>query len=173
MEGVAATQPSSNPDFPKEQKKIAIIGAGFFGTCLAVVAARAGHEVYLYCRDEMQADTINTTHRNPKTFPEYALPELIRAGNRLEEALEDAILLMLCIPAQMVPDWLIAHKDQISPHLLICNTAKGLHLASKRLLSEAVRDALARDQPYALLSGPSFAKEIMDGYPTAGIELSS
>jgi glycerol-3-phosphate dehydrogenase (NAD+) len=126
--------------------------------------------VYLYCRDQEQATAINETHRNIKTFSEYTLPPSIRAGGSIEEALRDAAFLMLCIPAQMIPSWLHRHRDIIPPDILICNTAKGLHLESKRLLSEAVRDALGRDQPYALLSGPSFAKEIMDGYPTAGTD---
>jgi hypothetical protein len=55
----------------------------------------------------------------------------------------------------------------IDPQVLILNTAKGLYLKEKKLLSEAVTDALGRQQPYALLSGPSFAKEMMRDLPTA------
>ena len=98
---------------------------------------------------------------------EYALSKLIRATNDLEEALTGVAFVMLCIPAQLVPSFLNQHRERISTDTLICNTAKGLHLASKRLLSDAIREALGRDQPYALLSGPSFAKEIMEGHPTA------
>jgi glycerol-3-phosphate dehydrogenase len=62
---------------------------------------------------------------------------------------------------------LIEHKDLIDPQVLILNTAKGLYLKEKKLLSEAVIEALGRQQPYALLSGPSFAKEMMRDMPTA------
>jgi glycerol-3-phosphate dehydrogenase len=55
----------------------------------------------------------------------------------------------------------------IDPQVLILNTAKGLYLKEKKLLSEAVFEALGRQQPYALLSGPSFAKEMMRDMPTA------
>lgn len=61
------------------------------------------------------------------------------------------------------------HKDSISPDLLLCNTAKGLYLEQNCLLSEAINRSLNRDQPYAILSGPSFAKEIMMNFPTAGL----
>lgn len=59
--------------------------------------------------------------------------------------------------------------ELIDPNLLFCDTAKGLYLKDNCLLSEAVYKALGRNQPYAILSGPSFAKEMMDGHPTAGI----
>jgi glycerol-3-phosphate dehydrogenase (NAD+) len=67
-----------------------------------------------------------------------------------------------------VPQWLGNLKEKLSPDLLICNTAKGLYLAENCLLSEAINRALGREQPYAILSGPSFAQEMMMNYPTAG-----
>jgi glycerol-3-phosphate dehydrogenase len=70
---------------------------------------------------------------------------------------------------QQVPKWLAEHKEIISPELLICNTAKGLYLEENCLLSDAINRILGREQPYVILSGPSFAKEMMIGYPTAGI----
>ncbi len=73
------------------------------------------------------------------------------------------------VPLNQVPSWLVDHKDLIHPDLLLCNTAKGLYLEGNCLLSEAINKALGRDQPYAILSGPSFAKEMMIGHPTAGL----
>ena len=66
-----------------------------------------------------------------------------------------------------VPRWLIEHKELIREDLLLCNTAKGLYLEENCLLSEAINRALNREQPYVILSGPSFAKEMMMGHPTA------
>jgi glycerol-3-phosphate dehydrogenase len=63
---------------------------------------------------------------------------------------------------------LVEHKDLIPPDLLLCNTAKGLYLKDNCLLSEAIDKGLQRNQPYAILSGPSFAQELMLNYPTAG-----
>ena len=148
-------------------KRVAVIGAGAFGTAMATVAARAGNDVRLFARKAEVVDYINSKGRNPTYLTNFALPENLRAVGSVQEALADVNLLMLCIPTQMVPNWLAEHRELIDPKLLICNTAKGLYLKDKKLLSEAVNDALGRSQPYALLSGPSFAKEIMQGMPTA------
>ena len=68
-----------------------------------------------------------------------------------------------------IPDWLAANKHHIPFHILLCNTAKGLYVNDNSLLSEALLSAIGRNQPYAVLSGPSFATEIIDNVPTAGI----
>ena len=157
-------------EFEKEHKnhgKIVVIGAGAFGTAMATVAARSGHDVVLYARSNEDCESININNRNQRYFSEYILPNNISATTNLEEALSDCTFIMLCIPCQRVTPFLEENKDLISPSALIVNTAKGLHLKSKRLMSDAIKEALGRDQPYALLSGPSFAKEIMEGYPSA------
>ena len=74
----------------------------------------------------------------------------------------------ICICIQ-IPDWLAANKHHIPSHILLCNTAKGLYVKDNSLLSEALFAAIGRNQPYAVLSGPSFATEIIDNVPTAGI----
>jgi len=68
----------------------------------------------------------------------------------------NANIIILALPAQSVPSWLTNNKDLIDPKTLICNTAKGLYLQEKQLLSEAVKEALGRDQPYCILSGTFF-----------------
>lgn len=146
---------------------ITVIGAGAFGTALAQVAARSGHKVRLYARNLEVVEGINSNHKNPHYLSEFELSEDITAVNSVEEALEGASLVILSIPTQKIPDWLAENKKHISPSLLLCNTAKGLYLKDSCLLSEAITRALGREQPYAVLSGPSFAKEIMLNYPTA------
>ena len=63
--------------------------------------------------------------------------------------------------------WLEENQNLIPETTLLCNTAKGLYVKNDCLLSEAVKKALGRDQPYAVLSGPSFAKEVLQNQPTA------
>ena len=75
---------------------------------------------------------------------------------------------------QKVPDWLATNRDVLSNEIVLVNTAKGLYLREKCLLSEAVFRALGQDranQPYVVLSGPSFAIEIIKHHPTAGMYL--
>jgi glycerol-3-phosphate dehydrogenase len=123
--------------------------------------------VLIYARKDNVVRAINDHHTNPAHLAEYKLSPLIKASSSLEEVIPFGEILVLSIPTQEVPGWLLANKHLIPPDLLICNTAKGLYLAEKELLSTAAQKALGRDQPYALLSGPSFASDIMDGSPTA------
>ena len=74
-----------------------------------------------------------------------------------------------------VPDWLVANRDVLSSEIILVNTAKGLYLREKCLLSEAVFRALGQgraNQPYVVLSGPSFAIEIIKNHPTADMACS-
>mmetsp|Transcript_17297 Transcript_17297/g.50440 ORF Transcript_17297/g.50440 Transcript_17297/m.50440 type:complete len:341 (-) Transcript_17297:513-1535(-) len=147
--------------------RVAVVGAGAFGTALATVAARNQHSVFLFCRDEEQAEAINTTRRNPKYLSEFDLPETIQATTSLAEALAGAQLVILAIPAQKLPEFLADHKAIVPTEAILCCSSKGLYLPTKQLLSDAMRDALGREQPMAFLSGPSFAEEMMRAFPTA------
>lgn len=148
-------------------KKVVVVGAGAFGTSMATVAARNNHNVVLVARDEKVVASINDSHIHPKFMSDKALLPNITATSDFQSALDGVDLLILALPAQIVPGWLEGVKHLIHPETLICNTAKGLHLKSMKLLSDVIRGIFARDQPYAILSGPSFAKEIIVGYPTA------
>lgn len=149
--------------------KIGVLGAGAFGTSMATVAARRQHKVLLWGRDEAQVQAIHETRRNPKYGMEvFELPENVQATTSLEETCKDADVLMLCLPAQRIPDFLKEHKDLVDRKTILCNTAKGLYVPTHQLLSDAILEAMDRpDQPYAVLSGPSFAAEIMHNMPTA------
>jgi glycerol-3-phosphate dehydrogenase len=147
----------------------------------------------MHARNKDIIDGINNSNRNPSYLTEFELNKNISAMSDISQLLGlDPDMIILSIPAQEVssnvlilliiidyssyfnltniqtPNWLRTYKDFINPKTVICNTAKGLYLKDSCLLSDAVKDALQRDQPYVLLSGPSFAKEIMLGYPTAG-----
>lgn len=157
------------PEDFSEVLKIGVLGAGAFGTSMATVAARRGHQVVLWARDENQVQTINETKRNPKHgMQDFVLPDNLVATNVLEEACQGADILMLALPAQKIPEFCRQHASLIDKSTVICNTAKGLYVPTQQLLSDAVLEAMGRpDQPYAVLSGPSFAVEIMQNMPTA------
>lgn len=146
---------------------ITIIGGGAFGTAMAEVAGRNGHRVQMYARDVNVVDSINKSHVNPKQLSQFIMDGNISAHNNVEDALENSELMIISIPMQQIPEWLATNKHLIPPDLLICNTAKGLYLKNGCLLSEMISTCLGREQPYAVLSGPSFAQEIMEGQPTA------
>jgi len=162
----------SNAGMPEEFSevlKIGVLGAGAFGTSMATVAARRGHQVVLWARDEDQVQTMKETRRNPKYgMEDFDLPENITPTNSLEEACQGAAILLLALPAQRIPDFCRQNVAFIEKETIVCNTAKGLYVPTEQLLSDAVLEAMDRpDQPYAVLSGPSFAVEIMQDMPTA------
>eukprot|EP00658_Telonema_sp_P-2_P024525 TRINITY_DN19858_c0_g1_i1.p2 TRINITY_DN19858_c0_g1~~TRINITY_DN19858_c0_g1_i1.p2 ORF type:complete len:323 (+),score=76.30 TRINITY_DN19858_c0_g1_i1:184-1152(+) len=152
---------------PSDSQRVCVVGGGAFGTSMAYAASRNGHRVTMWMRDPEQAAAINASHRNPKKLSEYELPTNISATTDLASAVAGAVLIILALPCQMTPAWLAAHRDMIPPTTPLCVTSKGLYLPTKQLLSDAITDSLGRSQPLVFLSGPSFAAEIMQDFPTA------
>jgi len=155
--------------------KILVIGAGAYGTAMAYTAAVNGHEVTMYMRDPKQCECINQEGYNPKYLSDYklnALPGTVRGictEKDLQQELQTPdVVVILALPCQKTPVWIRDHRDMIPPNVLLCSTAKGLYLPTQQLIGHAILDALDRaEQPLAFLSGPSFAEEIMKGFPTA------
>mmetsp|Transcript_21591 Transcript_21591/g.26728 ORF Transcript_21591/g.26728 Transcript_21591/m.26728 type:complete len:346 (-) Transcript_21591:7-1044(-) len=147
--------------------KVSVVGAGSYGTAMAQIAARNNNSVKLYARDEKQVKMINDTHHNPKYLSDFELLPNIQAINDVSECLKDADVIMLCLPAQKTPQFLQDHRDVIPPNAILCSTSKGLYVKTRQLLSDAIEDALKPSKhELAFLSGPSFAKEIMQNMPT-------
>ncbi|MEK7245717.1 MAG: NAD(P)H-dependent glycerol-3-phosphate dehydrogenase [Pseudomonadota bacterium] len=146
-------------------KRIGIIGAGAWGTALALVARRAGREVVVWAHEPEVADAINRDHVNPLFLPGIALDPRIRATTDPAEAAKaDAVL--LAAPAQrlralarhLAPVW----RD--GTPALVC--AKGIEQESGALMSEVLAEALP-GAAVAVLSGPTFAAEVARDLPTA------
>mmetsp|Transcript_69418 Transcript_69418/g.166424 ORF Transcript_69418/g.166424 Transcript_69418/m.166424 type:complete len:446 (+) Transcript_69418:113-1450(+) len=151
----------------KKLSKVTVLGGGAFGTAMAVTCARNGHQVTIYARDEEQCRGINTEHKNTKYLGDCLLPDNLVACSNLTEAIADAEVVFLGLPAQKTPEFLEANKDLFKPNMIMVSTAKGLYLKTKQLLSDAIIDVMGPTcPPLVLLSGPSFAKEIVDGHPT-------
>ena len=93
---------SSSSSSDRERVKIAVIGGGAFGTAMCTMAARAGHDVSLFVRDNQQAEEMIQTKKNPKYLSDFLLHENISVSNDLNSVLEGALLIILSIPAQTV-----------------------------------------------------------------------
>lgn len=156
----------------EETKRVVVVGGGSFGTALATMAGRKGHQVVLLMRDDALASSLNTSRRNERYFPDILLPETVSASTNAKESLLSADLIILALPAQTVVSFLEENQAHIRKDTLLCNSAKGLYLKENCLLSEAIPRALGRDQPYCVLSGPSFAAEMMQNRPTAVVAAS-
>lgn len=144
-------------------ERVAIVGAGGWGTALAQAAAAAGREVLLVGRDAAVIEAINSRHRNPRYLGELVLDPHIRAAPALEG---DVDLLVMAVPAQATRTALEAIGAkwlQGGPVLL---TAKGLEAGSLKRQSEVLLEGAPDAVPY-VLSGPSFAVDVAAGRPTA------
>ncbi|CAK4678095.1 hypothetical protein LEN26_010271 [Aphanomyces euteiches] len=164
---IASSANAGLPSTNVEQVKVGVIGAGNFGTAMAQIAARQGHQVVLYARNQSHVDTINLTHHNPQIFSDFELLPNIHATTSVKEACAGATLLIMAILAQTTPTFLEEHRDVIPEDAILVVTSKGLYLKTKQLLSVPILAALGRDQPLSFLSGPSFALELMKNQPSA------
>ncbi len=154
-----------NLNRPVAYDNIGVVGGGAWGTALALVAALAGRRTLLWAREAAVVDSINRTHENAQFLAGVALPEAVRATAALAEvAASDALLIVA--PAQHLRETLAA----LAPHLpggtplMLC--AKGIERGSGLLLTEVLREAAPKAEP-AILSGPSFARDVGKGLPTA------
>ena len=145
--------------------RIGIIGGGAWGTALGLVAAHAGHEVRLWAREPDVIEAINARHENPRFLPGIALHQGLAANGAMAEVVAWAELVALVAPAQHMRAvaGLISASPPLPP-LLIC--AKGIEQNSGLLMSE-VLEAVLPNARLAVLSGPTFAREVAEGKPTA------
>ncbi len=146
-------------------RKIGIVGAGAWGTALALVARRAGREVILWAHEPDVAASINGRHENPDYLPGVSLDPDIRATGDLAEACAaDAVLLVT--PAQVLRDVCLRLAGPWPDRVPAVVCAKGIETTTGALVSQVVAATLPFATP-AVLSGPSFAAEVARGKPTA------
>lgn len=145
--------------------KIAIIGAGAWGTALASTAAHAGNEVTLVSIEKDVVDVINTAHENKIRLPHVILPKSIKATLRYN-ALKNANFVMLAPPAQVTREVCKKIKPLINDNTYVIICSKGIELSTHMLLSEVLLQELP-NQPFAVLSGPAFAQPLAMGLPSA------
>ena len=147
-------------------ERIAILGAGAWGTALALAARRAGREVTLWARSEAVAGTIAEKQRNPSYLPGIELDAKIAATHALDTAVTGADAILLVCPAQNLRALCgrLAELEASTAPLVIC--AKGIEQQTGALPGTVVAETLP-GRPIAVLSGPSFAGEVARNLPTA------
>ena len=144
---------------------IGIIGGGAWGTALGLVALRAGAPALLWVREPELVPAINERHENPLYLKGVALDPALRATDRLAEAAA-CDLLLLVVPAQHLAGVASALEPHLRDDSVLVSCAKGIETGSGRLMTEIVTDVLPRHR-MAVLSGPTFAREVAMGLPTA------
>lgn len=142
---------------------IAVVGAGAFGTALAVTLARAGQAVTLWARSIDHAAAIERSRQNEARLPGVALPAPIRATASSDAFARD--ILLLAVPTQTLSGFLTRHASALDGHMLVI-CCKGLDLATGLRPTELIAQHCP-GSPVAVLTGPSFADDIARGLPTA------
>src|SRR5699024_12308716 len=94
--------PDNANEEEEHMKKVAVLGAGSWGTALAIVLADNGHDVQLWTYKEKQAKTINTTHKNEQYLDGIELPETIKAHHKFASAIQDVVAVLLVVPTNAV-----------------------------------------------------------------------
>lgn len=156
-------------------KHIAIIGAGSYGTALALVAARSGQRVKLWAHDPEVAAMLQTQRQNLVYLPGFALPENIAPTHELNEALCDAEFVLTAIPSHVCRAVYANMLPHLHAEMIFVSATKGIEIHTQMRMEEVVRDVVqATFAPrYVALSGPSFALEVAQDQPSAIVAASS
>jgi glycerol-3-phosphate dehydrogenase (NAD(P)+) len=145
-------------------QRVAVIGAGAWGTALAAVAARAGRDVILYARDAAAVAAMTTSRENPR-LPGVPLEQRIEVTGDLGEAAR-ADILLLVVPAQHLREAAAALAVRLRPNTPVIACAKGIERGTHHFMTEVIAQVAPLAVP-AILSGPSFASDVARGLPTA------
>ncbi|GAA0176971.1 NAD(P)H-dependent glycerol-3-phosphate dehydrogenase [Clostridium sediminicola] len=146
-------------------EKITFIGAGSFGTALAVTLSKKGYDIKMWDRSPHTIDDINIKKENIKYLPNVILPSNIYATCDIHEAIEDSKIIVLAIPSHAIREVCCKLKPFTHDYQIIVNIAKGIEEGTHKRLSEIVEDELPAN-PVVVLSGPSHAEEVAQDLPT-------
>lgn len=146
-------------------EKMCVIGAGSWGSALALSLHKNGHKVYMWSRDVNQVTEINNTRENSRYLPGIKFPEDLIVSNDLEEVVRDSKIIVLGVPSQAIRSICKQIKPYINDKQILVDVAKGLERGTGLRLSQVAKEELPNN-PYVTLSGPSHAEEVSRFMPT-------
>ncbi len=145
---------------------IAVIGAGAWGTALAIAAAGAGRQVRLWAREPEVVEAISKSRENTFFLPERPIPDGVTATTDMDEALNGADIVLLVVPSQFLRVSAREAEKRLKAGVPVVICSKGIERGTGKLMSTIIEDEMP-GRPYAVLSGPTFAEELAAGLPTA------
>jgi glycerol-3-phosphate dehydrogenase (NAD(P)+) len=154
-------------------RNVAVLGAGSWGTALAVHLGRLGHRVQLWARDPGLADEIGTRRANAVYLPDISLPAQVSVTAALAAALDGADLVVSAIPSHGCRAVIRAAAPHLPAGAGVISATKGLEADSFLRMSEVIREELGENHPVVVLSGPSFAIEVAQEKPTVVVAASA
>lgn len=152
----------------EKQSAIAVIGAGSWGTALAIVLADNQHEVRLWSHNEDQVKEINKNHTNKKYLPEINLPELIVGYDSLRDALTGVETVILAVPTKAIREVLVKMRAVLAESITIAHVSKGIEPDTLLRITEMINEEMPKEllKDVVVLSGPSHAEEVSLRHPT-------
>lgn len=144
---------------------IVVIGAGSYGTALAISLARNGHKVLLWGRNYKKIKLLETSRCNQTYLPDIQFPSILRLESSLSIALASSRNILVVVPSHVFGKVLIQLKPHLKQDARIVWATKGLESETGRLLEDVARDILGPKIPLAVISGPAFASELASGLP--------
>lgn len=144
-----------------------VLGAGSWGTALAMVLARNNQQVRLWDREKTLLSDIQQSGCNTRYLPGIPLPSNIQVVQELKDVIEEVQDILLVVPSHAFGEALRSLKPYLSDKHRIIWATKGLELETGNFLHQVLEQELGQKYPYGVLSGPSFAKEVAAGLPTA------
>jgi glycerol-3-phosphate dehydrogenase (NAD(P)+) len=154
-------------------RTIAVLGAGSWGTALAVHLGRVGHDVRLWARDVQVAADISTRRANAIYLPDVSLPESVLVTASIPEALSDTDLVVSAIPSHGCRAVMRQAAAFLQPDATIVSATKGLESGTLLRISEVIAEELGPGRAVVVLSGPSFAVEVARELPTVVLAAST
>lgn len=152
---------------PDRQPFVAVLGAGSWGTALAIHVARLGVPTTLWARDRDAVERMARERENAEYLPGIAFPERLALSDDLATAASRADIVLLACPSHAFGELLQATRSYLPSSPRIAWASKGFEPGTGRFLHEVLADTLGRDVPGAVVTGPSFAREVALGLPTA------
>jgi glycerol-3-phosphate dehydrogenase (NAD(P)+) len=155
-------------------RRIAIMGAGSWGTALAVVTARAGHDVQLWARNRDLVDSVNRNRVNSVYLAGTPVPPSVWATADIAAAVNGAELVVLAAPSHATRELVSAMLPSLRSEMIVVSATKGIEIETGKRISQIVQELVPeRHRPrFVCLSGPSFAKEVVERHPTAVVAAS-
>ncbi len=147
--------------------RVAILGAGSFGTTVATLAS-GRHDTVLWARSRETAEEIATQHTNNRYLPGFALPSQLRATNDIEQASHHAEVVIVAVPSHGFRRVLDDLRGSLQPRVPVVSVTKGFEQGSLLRMTEIIEEVLP-GHPAAALAGPNLAKEIMAGQASASV----
>jgi len=148
-------------------KRIAILGAGSWGTALAILAARNGCQTLLWGHNAAHVAALTQDRQNQRYLPDLPFPEALKITAQLSDIANFGDVLLVCVPSHAFKPTLLALKPYLAKNIKIAWATKGFNADDGSLLHETVAEIFSKTTPAAIISGPSFANEVAANLPTA------